>query len=225
MSHCGGPPEVQESDYCAFVETVRQSLSRSPAPDVAAVRLEVTGSFARGELSPPYSDLDLVLIAPPEMGPKVRDRVPELAKTAGRELLAIFVDPLHPEACFCSVYRGPFKVDWWVFEELDGAQRTAIWRGNDPPPYEWAAHSWDWLWWLWGKARRGKDDVVKHELPRLWQFLAINGADPRRLPACLPASTANRDLLRLLRQTMNFLPAPDTPLGREIRGVIERDNS
>lgn len=215
---------IQESDYRAFVESVRHSLRRFPVVNVAAARLEVSGSLARGELSPPYSDLDLVLIAPAGAGANVRDHVPELARSVGRELLAIFVDPLNPLAVFCSIYQGPFKVDWWVFEEAEGSQRTAIWRGNDPPPYEWASHCWDWLWWLWGKARRGKDDVVKHDLPRLWQALTLRGIDPRQFPASLPETTTNRDLLALLRHTLTLLPASDTALGREIWHAIERDN-
>lgn len=214
--------QVQESEYRAFVVSAEDALRRSSAVDLAATRLEVSGSLARGELSPPYSDLDLVLIAPAGAGANVRDHVPALARAVGRELLTVFADPLTP-AMFCSIYRGPLKVDWWVFEETEGSQRTAIWRGNNPPPYEWAWHCWDWLWWFWGKARRGKDDVVKQDLPRLWQFLTINGVNPRRLPALLPERTPNRDLLGLLRQTMNLLPAADTALGREIRDAIERD--
>ena len=215
---------VQESEYRAFVESAQHALRSSPAVDVAATQLEVSGSLARGELSPPYSDLDLALIAPAGAGANVRDHVPALARSVGRELLAIFVDPLNPLAVFCSVYRGPFKVDWWVFEETADSRRTAIWRGNAPPPYEWASHCWDWLWWLWGKARRGKDDLVKQDLPRLWQFLTIKGVDPRQLPPTLPESTPHEDLLALLRQTMNLLPAPDAALGHEIRFAIDRDS-
>lgn len=214
---------LQESDYRAFVDAVHQSLKRAPPGGPHAVRLEVSGSLARGELSPPYSDLDLVLIAPTGAGPTVRDGLPQLARTIRRELLAIFVDPLHPEACFCSIYRGPFKVDWWVYEEDEGGDRTIIWRGDNPPPYDWASHSWDWLWWLWGKARRGKDDTVRYELPRLWHFLTMNGIDPRRFHASVPKNATSLELLPLIRRTMDLLPDQNEALGCEIRRAIEGD--
>ncbi len=188
-----------------------------------AVRLEVTGSLATKTLSPPYSDLDLVLIAPTGAGPTVRDHVPHLAESTGRTLLAIFVDPLNPEACFCSIYRRPFKVDWWVSEEGQGSRRISIWRGTQPPPYDWTSHCWDWLWWLWGKARRGKEEIVRHELPRLWQFLTIKGLDARRFPPSLPEGITQSDFLTLIRRTMDCLPDPDSALGREIRVAIEQD--
>jgi hypothetical protein len=216
---------MQPPDYWKFVDAVHAALARLPVPEMRAVRLEVSGSLARGELSPPYSDLDLLLIAPRARGAAVRDQVPAVARAADPGLLGIFVDPLHPEACFCSIYRGPFKVDWWVYEELDLSSRVPVWRGDGPPPYDWTSHSWDWLWWLWGKARRGKDEVVVHELPRLWQFLAINGADSHALPARLPATLATRLQLDLLRRTMHLLPDQDGPLGREIRRAIEQDDT
>lgn len=215
--------DLQESDYWQFVGAVQDCLTRWPGSAIGAVRLEVSGSLARGELSPPYSDLDLVLLAPPGKGAALREHVPTIARSVERDLLAIFVDPLHPEACFCSIYRGPLKVDWWVYEESGPSRRVAVWRGDAAPPYDWASHSWDWLWWLWGKARRGKDDVVVYELPRIWQFLAINGVDPRMLPASLPPTLKNRDLVDLLRKTMKLLPRPDCPAGREIRLAIDRD--
>ena len=214
---------VRESDYQAFVEAARRAVSRSPVPAVAAARLEVTGSFARGELSPPFSDLDLALVASAGAGPAARDGLPEFARSVDRDLLAIFVDPLHPEACFCSIYRGPFKVDWWVYEEDEAGDRTIVWRGNKPPPYDWASHSWDWFWWLWGKARRGKDDTVRHELPRLWHFLTMNGVDPRRFPAAVRKNATSRDLLPLIRRTVDLLPDQDEALAREIRLAVEGD--
>ncbi len=211
----------KEADYWTFVDAVIRSLKELDG--FSSVALEVSGSLARGELSPPYSDLDLVLVAPKGTGTSVRDHVPKLAKSLSKELLALFVDPFSSSGVFCSIYRGPLKVDWDVFEDTEGSQRTAIWRGNDPPPYDWESHCWDWIWWLWCKAARGKDDPIIGDLPRLWLALTLRGADPRKFPRSVPKTIASENLLELLRYTMDFLPASKSLLASEIRRAIEAD--
>jgi predicted nucleotidyltransferase len=212
----------KESDYSDFVNSAKRSLQDLASDGFSSIRLEVSGSLARGELSPPYSDLDLLLVAPKGTGASLRDHVPKLARSVS-DLLAIFVDPFSSSGVFCSIYSGPLKVDWWVFEETEGSQRTTICRGNYPPPYNWALHCWDWTWWLWTKARRGKVELVMGDLPRLWLALTLKGIDPPKFPTSIQKTTTNEDLLELLRYTMGLLPASESPLAREIRHVIEAE--
>lgn len=205
---------TNEADYFAFADAVRAAL-REVAP---TAKLEIVGSVARGEAVPPYSDLDLLLVAPEGEGQTLRDRVPDLAGRLG-ELLTIFVDPFSSQGCFCSVYSGLLKVDWFVEEESrDGRKR--VWTGRQPPPTDDSSHPWDWTWWLWGKVRTGKLNLAAEELSKLWQFLVLRGAPPNSFPATVPRP-GHDDLVAFVLRTLDHLP--EAPMGAEVRSAIEED--
>ena len=187
--------------------------------------MELTGSLSRGEVRPPYSDIDLVLVCQKGDGVMLRDEMVKIAGSLNTKLLAIFVDPFSPDACFCSIYSGPLKVDWLTAEEeaMDSkVVRSIVWRGNNPPPYDWESHPWDWIWWLWCKLRRGNVDLVRTDIPRLWQFLVLHGADPRNFPTSVRNSVNSAELKAHLLATLNLLPAQRTPLALEIRRGIDQ---
>jgi hypothetical protein len=203
-------------DYEGFIARARE-VTQAGAPQL---RLEPAGSFATGSLVPGYSDLDLLLSAPRGEGPAVRDIVPALAERAG-DLLTLFVDPFCPRGTFCSVYSGPLKVDWFVCEEDDGT-RTWVYAGTKPPPYDPDGHPWDWIWWLWGKIRRGDCELGRTELTKLWQFLMLRGAPPDRFPKTLPAADQSQLEAHVLR-TLDWLPTGPRRLAREISEAIRSD--
>lgn len=205
---------TNEADYLAFVDAVRAAL-REVAP---TAKLEIVGSVARGEAIPPYSDLDLMLVAPEGEGQALRDRVPDLAERLGG-LLTIFVDPFSSQGCFCSVYSGVFKVDWFV-EEEGRYGRQLVWTGRQPPATDDTGHPWDWIWWLWGKVRTGKLDLAAEELSKLWQFLVLRGVSPESFPAKVPDPKRD-DLASLVLGTLDHLPA--SAIGIEVRSAIEED--
>jgi hypothetical protein len=180
----------------------------------------VEGSLATGELVPGYSDLDLRVLAPAGEGQKVRDQIPQMAASLG-ELLAIFVDPYSAIGTICSIYPGPFKVDWFVSEVSEVGERD-IWSGSKPPPYDEDAHPWDWVWWLWGKVRRGECKLGGEELSKLWLFLVLRGVSPTSFPAGVPPR--DQEVLRkLILETLNHLPAPDQEVAREVAAAIRED--
>src|SRR5487761_702173 len=59
---------------------------------------------------------------------------------------------------------------------------TMVWNGNKPPPYDWESHPWDWLWWLWCKVHRGRNELVSNELPKLLQFLRMHDISVEEFP-------------------------------------------
>jgi hypothetical protein len=211
-----GRAYTREADYWGFVERAREALARySPG---AQIRVE--GSLATGELVPGYSDLDLRILAPPDEGQNLRDRLPQMAASLG-ELLAIFVDPYSAIGTICSLYPGPFKVDWFVSEVLEGGERD-IWSGSAPPPYDEDAHPWDWVWWLWGKVRRGEGKLGAEELSKLWLFLVLRGEHPGAFPASVPPR--DQEVLReQIVDTLDYLPAPDQKVAREVAAAIRED--
>jgi predicted nucleotidyltransferase len=207
-----------KAEYWAFVQSARQALERF----AAGSQLEVVGSLARGDFVPPYCDIDLLVIAPAGEGQHVRDLVPEIAAFTG-DLLTIFVDPFCTRGTFCSIYRGPLKVDWFV-AEVHGDGRRAVWAGHKPPPYDRDAHPWDWLWWLWCKVRSGKYELVSKELSKLWLFLSLRGTSSEAFSPFVPDPDQD-DLERLILATMSHLPAPEQPVACEVRSAIEKDST
>ena len=209
---------VREAQYWEFVRGARQSLG-TLSPDAG---LEVVGSLARGELVPPYSDLDLLLVAPSGHGQELRDLVPEIATSMG-DLLTIFVDPFCPRGTLCSIYRGPLKVDWFVDEEGPNGRRE-VWTGHRAPPCDVEAHPWDWLWWLWCKVRAGKCTLAARELSKFWLFLTLKGAAPGAFFPLVPDPSQD-DLQDLVMRTLDHLPAQGHPVAREIRHALEQSSN
>lgn len=187
--------------------------------DFSPPRLEACGSLAKGEVRPPYSDIDVMIVSSSGDGMRVRDAVPQLAASLNRRLLAIFVDPLSSEGIFCSIYSGPLKVDWFVAEQ-DTVRRAMVWNGNKPPPYDWKSHPWDWTWWLWCKLKNGKYDLVSSELPKLWQILRTHGSDVDEFPPAVPDPRNVRNLEEFIVRTLDKLPKDNAPLVDEITLAI-----
>jgi hypothetical protein len=230
---------ANSADYLEFVHSARRSiasLSLSDAPHFgSSCRVEVRGSLRRGKLNPPYSDIDLLVIAPQGAGRQLRDAIPGAVATLGGGLLTIFVDPFSPEGTFCSIYPGPLKVDWFVAEESRGERSghdadissdevvVTVWNGKNSPPYDWESHPWDWLWWLWCKMHGEKSELVSSELPKLWQFLGLHGIEVGDLPPTMPDPRDIGELNRLLRVTMGMLPSSNARLADEIRRAVTSD--
>ncbi len=188
-------------------------------------KFEACGSLARGELQPPFSDLDLLIIASEGDGGRVRDEIPRFATTLGN-LLTIFADPLSSESTFCSIYSGPLKVDWFVAEDKKEypkdtiTKRTMIWKGTAPSPYEWESHPWDWLWWLWCKLNNKKCGLVSCELTKLWQFLRLHDIDVEEFPSSIPNEADSARLRELLLATLDILPRANFRLSKEISDAM-----
>lgn len=215
---------LKQEEYFKFVSSARDTLKSYPL-NSRGFRVEVTGSLSRGDLRPPYSDIDFLLVCQKGDGTKLRDEMVRIASSLNTELLTIFVDPFSPDACFCSIYSGPLKVDWLTVEEEEvdsKVVRSVVWRGNNPPPYDWKSHPWDWIWWLWCKLCKGNVDLVGTDLPRLWQFLVLRGVEPRNFPASIGNAASSSELQRHLLATLELLPAQKTPLAEEIRRGIKQ---
>jgi hypothetical protein len=200
-------------DYQSLLAHARE-IALTVAPQV---RLEPVGSFATGRLVPGYSDLDLLVSTASGEGPAARDIVPVLAERVG-DLLTLFVDPFSSIGTLCSIYPGPLKVDWFICEE-DAGTRTWVFSGTKPPPYDPDSHPWDWIWWLWGKIRRGDCQLGRTELTKLWQFLVLRGASPDQFPKVLPAAEQSQ-LEALVLSTLDCLPTSPRRLAREISDAI-----
>jgi predicted nucleotidyltransferase len=207
---------LTEDEYQAFAKGAQEQLALL----LPACRLEIVGSLARGELAPPYSDLDLLVVAPEGEGAAARDQIPDIAVLCG-DLLTIFVDPFCSKGTFCSIYSGPFKVDWAVSERSPRGQ-CVVWTGRARPPSDPDGHPWDWIWWVWCKVRSGKLELARSELSKLWQFLVLRGVSPSVFPALQPEKEQS-GLERLVLATLRYLPRPQQPVAREIAHAIESD--
>lgn len=215
---------LKKEEYLEFVSSARTALKDYPL-NLRGLAVEVTGSLSRGEVRPPFSDIDLVLICQKGYGVRLRDDMVRIAGSLNTKLLTIFVDPFSPDACFCSIYSGPLKVDWLTAEEevVDSKlTRSIVWRGNNTPPYDWESHPWDWIWWLWCKLCKGDVNLVRSDLPRLWQFLVLHGTEPKSFPDSIRNSVTSAELQAHLLATLDSLPAQKTPLAVEIRRGIEQ---
>ena len=205
--------KLTESDYWDFLTAAR----RQAALALPGAELEAAGSLATGELVPGLSDLDIMVSVPTGSGPATRDSIPLLARQLGH-LLTVFVDPFSAIGTICSVYPGPLKVDWLIREGKSPPQ-VWIWRGAKEPPYDPYGHSWDWVWWLWGKLRRGQSELARSELSKLWQWLTRNGVPPTAFPPELPPANKAR-LESLVIDTLAHLPSHPSELAAEVSRAI-----
>jgi predicted nucleotidyltransferase len=204
---------LTERDYRDFLEAARSQASRT----LPGAEVEATGSLASGELVPGLSDLDILVEVPIGRGPATRDSIPLLARQLG-DVLTVFVDPFSAIGTICSVYPGPLKVDWFVREGRPPSHKW-IWRGASPPPYDSDAHPWDWVWWLWGKLRRGDCELARSELSKLWQWLTRSGVPPNAFPPELPSANQAR-LEELVVATLPHLPTSPLDLADEVSQAI-----
>ncbi len=204
---------LTEGDYLDFLTAAR----RRAALTLPGAELEAAGSLASGELVPGLSDLDIAVSVPTGRGPATRDSIPLLAQELGH-VLTVFVDPFSAIGTICSVYPGPLKVDWFIREGKSPSQ-VWIWSGAKQPPYDADGHTWDWIWWLWGKLRRGHSELARSELSKLWQWLTRNGVPPTAFPPELPPANQAR-LEALVIDTLPHLPSRPTELAEEVSRAI-----
>jgi hypothetical protein len=131
-------------------------------PAVRDVRL--VGSRSRGDATE-LSDWDFQVTAD-DFGGIARD----LPGLVGRfDPLAAQWDRLRDHECFLLMVDGPTKVDL-IFADVSRS-RYPPWRvGPDTLPGI-DAQFWDWMLWLAGKRRRGKQDLVRVELYKMHEHL------------------------------------------------------
>ncbi|HEU0303810.1 MAG TPA: nucleotidyltransferase domain-containing protein [Gaiellaceae bacterium] len=85
------------------------------------------------------------------------------------EPLAQQWDPLCPEYCWMTIFRGPEKVDLIFADEPHAIEPP--WQPSRERLAAIDAHFWDWMLWLGGKQLAGRDDVVGAELEKLFHHL------------------------------------------------------
>jgi hypothetical protein len=127
-------------------------------------RIALAGSRATGR-SRPDSDWDFLVEA--RHFDAVAAALPELV--APLEPLAAQWDRLSDEQCWMLILRGPVKVDLIFPEEPHVHEPPWVPGAGNLAAID--AHLWDWLLWLRGKERSGKDEVVSAELEKLFVHL------------------------------------------------------
>lgn len=167
---------------------VRRTLIRRP--HVRGV--ELVGSRATGASSP-LSDWDFV-VETEDFDAVARD-LP--SAVAGLEPIAQQWDRISEYPCYMLMLAGPVKVDlifpgepyaslspWTVSTDtLDGIDQ----------------HAWDWVLWLASKWEKGQDEIVDHELAKMFDhLLGPMGADEP--PASIPEAVAAYRRLRDRRE-------------------------
>jgi len=159
---------------------------------VRAVRL--VGSRATGQARPDSDwdfsvatrDFDAVAAALPSL-------------LAPLEPLAEQWDRLSDEQCWMLILRGPVKVDLIFPDEPHVHEPPWVPSAESLDAID--AHLWDWLLWLRGKERSGKDELVAAELEKLFVHL-LRPLGAERVPSSIA------DAVELYR------PARDAVAGR-----------
>ena len=85
------------------------------------------------------------------------------------EPLAQQWDRLSDEQCWMLILRGPVKVDLIFPEEPHVHEPPWVPSAENLGAID--AHLWDWLLWLRGKERSGKEELVAAELEKLFVHL------------------------------------------------------
>jgi hypothetical protein len=127
-------------------------------------RIALVGSQATGQAGPDSdwdfrveaSDFDAVAAALPSL-------------LAPLEPLAQQWDRLSDEQCWMLILRGPVKVDLIFPEEPHVHEPPWVPSADNLEAID--AHLWDWLLWLRGKERPGKEELVAAELEKLFGHL------------------------------------------------------
>jgi hypothetical protein len=96
------------------------------------------------------------------------------------EPLAQQWDRLSDEQCWMLILRGPVKVDLIFPEEPHAHEPPWVPAAENLDAID--AHLWDWLLWLRGKERPGKEELVAAELEKLFVHL-LQPLDVERVPS------------------------------------------
>jgi hypothetical protein len=143
-----------------IAEDIAEAVRAHPA--VRDVRL--TGSRARCDATD-LSDWDYEVVE--EDFAEVARDLPGLV--ARFDPLAAQWDRLRDHECFRLVVGGPTKINL-IFPDMSRRGYPA-WRvGPDTLPGI-DAHFWDWMLWLAGKRKRGKHDLVRVQLHKMYEHL------------------------------------------------------
>ena len=126
--------------------------------------IELVGSRATGEARP-ESDWDFRVEA--RDFDAVAAALPALL--APLEPLAQQWDRLSDEQCWMLILHGPVKVDLIFPDEPHVHEPPWVPSAENLDAID--AHLWDWLLWLRGKKRAGKDELVAAELEKLFVHL------------------------------------------------------
>jgi hypothetical protein len=167
---------------------------------------KAVGSYATGSLRIPYSDLDVLAIAPDGHGAAVRDQVIDAAR-AMDDVVCVTVDPFDRQAIVYSIHSNGLQIDWFVVEGVGGAERP-VWRGERAQPVDVTCRAWSSLLYTLSVALRGETADAARNLEEHWVWLSMNGIDVSTLPAIVPAG--GDDVVNLIRRTASALPVNDT---------------
>jgi hypothetical protein len=147
---------------------------------VRAVRL--VGSRATGQARP---DSDWDFRVETRDFEAVAAALPELL--APLEPLAEQWDRLSDEQCWMLILRGPVKVDLIFADEPHVHEPPWVPSAENLDALD--AHLWDWLLWLRGKERSGKDELVAAELEKLFVYL-LRPLGVDRVPSSIAEAVA-----------------------------------
>jgi hypothetical protein len=133
------------------------------AADPAVQSMALVGSRARGNALP-CSDWDFEVRSVDFT--RTAAKLPEHVSAMGP--LGQLWDPLSPTWCYMLMLRGPTKVDL-IFDEPHHEKDP--WVVTPDTLQDVDDHFWDWTWWLATKDQRGRYDLVRSELAKLYSFL------------------------------------------------------
>ena len=149
------------------MELAISAVARHPA----VKRVELAGSRSRGTHQK-LSDWDFA-IETSNFGSVARD-LPTLVEPL--EPLAAQWEPLGHFPVYMLLLPGPTKIEYLFLDHIQEARPPVKPSPETLPAID--AHFWDWIWWLATKASIGRNDLVRHHLPKLYrQLLKPMGTD------------------------------------------------
>ena len=120
-------------------------------------------------------------------------------------------DPLSRHRIFMMILKGPLKIDI-IFDLPHEAELP--WLVNKDSIIDIDRHFWDWIWWIAGKKIRGKEDLVKNELEKMYQFILL----PLGGSECpVAVEDAVKEYLTLIQRQLDIF---DMKLNRDLRVEI-----
>jgi len=166
------------------VDEVASAVRAHPA----VIGVELVGSRANGSAGP-LSDWDFKLET--RDAERVFTELPAVVESFGP--LAAFWDPLGERRNYMPIFRGLTKLDLHLDMEPLPARPWVVDKVTLPALDD---HFWDWTLWLAGKAMKGQDDLVLHELEKMRTYLlGPLGVDatPTNLRDAIDVYSAARD--------------------------------
>jgi hypothetical protein len=179
-----------------------------PHPAVTSVTL--AGSRARGDATS-FSDWDVKLVT--SDFDALAPAFPSLV--ASLDPVATLWDRLAPEQCFMLILPGPVKVD--IIMDIPHEPGPAYTVDASTLP-DIDKHFWDWTLWLTSKHAKGKDDLVRSELEKMFGYILVPmgvASAPRDLGEAVDVYVAARD-----EQEARFGITLDRRLASEVEPVV-----